>query len=632
MGTNPSAEIIANGGIALPDNGKATFGAGDDLQIYHDGSHSYIDDVGGTGNLKVRATNLVLQSAIDKNYATFVANGAASLFYDNSEKLATTATGIDVTGTVVADGLTVTTASTANLGTYNYSSVDRAKIEGQQVGGAGGKLDFQTNTGAGLISRMNIDHIGNISFYEDTGTTAQMVWDASADALNFGDNVKATFGAGDDLQLYHNGNNSFIEDVGTGNLYLRAANNIFIEGATANESMATFQENGFVKLFFNNEEKLATTSTGIDVTGTATMGGLDISSNGNDSFTQTHTDGNTVIFTQAGTGGDVQWRNANGGALINTAATNRALFDSNGDVSFYEDTGTTPKFFWDASAESLGIGTSSPAELVHAADTSTGGAVGFRAENSEGHVNLLTNGGGLQIETSASGTVATIDSSGNLLVGTTTTPNGSTDGTVIFASGTVASYRTGAAPAVFSRNASNGGDVVVIQQQGTTVGSIGAKNNGLYMGTTNGADECYIRFAYNGDRLVPASATGGTNDAALDLGDPDSRFKDLYLSGGVYQNGTRLTKRTSPSSVGSGIFASITNAPQTGFVHIYETGTDKYLILACFKKDTSSIPVTNVVANNGLTVNATNAGGTIAIGGHTSSGNVKMQATIIREG
>jgi hypothetical protein len=108
-----AGEITANGGIALGDNDKATFGVSDDLQIYHDGSHSYIDDVGGTGNLKVRATNLVLQSAIDENYATFVANGAAALFYDNAAKLATTSTGIDVTGVITTDGMTITTADNA---------------------------------------------------------------------------------------------------------------------------------------------------------------------------------------------------------------------------------------------------------------------------------------------------------------------------------------------------------------------------------------------------------------------------------------------------------------------------------------------------------------------------------------
>ena len=56
LGTNPSAEIVANGGIALPDNGKATFGASDDLQIYHDGSNSYVQDA-GDGELRLNSDN-----------------------------------------------------------------------------------------------------------------------------------------------------------------------------------------------------------------------------------------------------------------------------------------------------------------------------------------------------------------------------------------------------------------------------------------------------------------------------------------------------------------------------------------------------------------------------------------------
>jgi len=120
-----------------------------------------------------------------------------------------------------------------------------------------------------------------------------------------------------------------------------------------------------VELKYSGSTKLATTATGIDVTGTVTADGLTISSAENISFTQTHTDGNVVTFTQSGTGGDIDWRNANGSALIRTADASRLLVSDNGDISFYEDTGTTPKFFWDASAESLGIGTTSPAKNLH---------------------------------------------------------------------------------------------------------------------------------------------------------------------------------------------------------------------------------------------------------------------------
>ena len=53
-----SDEITANGGIALGDNDKATFGNGDDLQIYHDGGHSYISDT-GQGDLRISGSSLV---------------------------------------------------------------------------------------------------------------------------------------------------------------------------------------------------------------------------------------------------------------------------------------------------------------------------------------------------------------------------------------------------------------------------------------------------------------------------------------------------------------------------------------------------------------------------------------------
>ena len=98
--------LTTSGDINFGDNDKAVFGAGSDLQIYHDGSNSYITE-GGTGDLIVRANNLALQATSGEQYAAFVANGSASLFYDNGQKLATTSTGIDVTGTATMDGLTV---------------------------------------------------------------------------------------------------------------------------------------------------------------------------------------------------------------------------------------------------------------------------------------------------------------------------------------------------------------------------------------------------------------------------------------------------------------------------------------------------------------------------------------------
>jgi len=99
----PKAGGTMTGNLSLGDAVKATFGAGDDLQIYHDGSNSYINDV-GTGSLYVKATNLALGDSAGEQYVVAYSGGSVNLYYDNSKKLATTSTGIDVTGDVTCDG------------------------------------------------------------------------------------------------------------------------------------------------------------------------------------------------------------------------------------------------------------------------------------------------------------------------------------------------------------------------------------------------------------------------------------------------------------------------------------------------------------------------------------------------
>jgi hypothetical protein len=89
------------------DNVKLVFGDGEDLQIYHDGSNSRIGDA-GTGNLIISGTNLLLtDTATGENFFEGQSNGAVRLYYDGTEKFITTSTGIDVTGTVNLDNLTI---------------------------------------------------------------------------------------------------------------------------------------------------------------------------------------------------------------------------------------------------------------------------------------------------------------------------------------------------------------------------------------------------------------------------------------------------------------------------------------------------------------------------------------------
>jgi hypothetical protein len=110
--------------------------------------------------------------------------------------------------------------------------------------------------------------------------------------------------------------------------------------------------------------------------------------------------------------------------------SNKLTLDSNGDISFYEDTGTTPKFFWDASAEYLGIGTSSPsATLNTVSDTiwfqnaAKSYGIGIYADdaNSSTKIRQINSSGSVSINTGSGGAnQTTFDSSGNVGIGTST--------------------------------------------------------------------------------------------------------------------------------------------------------------------------------------------------------------------
>ncbi len=115
-----NGNLTMAGDINFGDNDKAIFGAGSDLQIYHDGSHSYIRDE-GTGDLLVTTNNRIFfQKNPYEPIAIFNADGAVTLYHDNAAKLATTATGVSVTGTAIASSQTasVTGSTTLDFGAY----------------------------------------------------------------------------------------------------------------------------------------------------------------------------------------------------------------------------------------------------------------------------------------------------------------------------------------------------------------------------------------------------------------------------------------------------------------------------------------------------------------------------------
>ncbi|QBQ72579.1 putative structural protein [Roseobacter phage CRP-3] len=274
----PLAGGTFTGNVSFGDNNKAIFGAGSDLQIYHDGSNSRVHDT-GTGGLRLMGSEFVaLQSNDGENLVVGSNNGAVQLYYDNATKLATTSTGIDVTGTVTMDGAT----TSANI--------------------------------------------------------------------NFGDSDKAVFGAGNDLQIYHNGSHSYIAENGQGNLTVLAGN-WYLNNASDTQNMMTAINGGAVKLFHNGAEKFETSSSGINVTGTVTTDGvfvdgtLDIEEVFEKVSTNTTTSG---TYSEAVTGGGVYYltNNQTANRTINFTGVNSALATGQSvTVSVLATQGSTAYYF-----------------------------------------------------------------------------------------------------------------------------------------------------------------------------------------------------------------------------------------------------------------------------------------------
>ena len=112
-------ELPAGDSIILADNEKLKLGTGSDLNVYHDGSHSYIQET-GTGNLILATPEFrVKNQGASEDMITASADGAVSLYYDNSAKIATTTTGATVTGLLTA----TTSANITQVALTSASSV-----------------------------------------------------------------------------------------------------------------------------------------------------------------------------------------------------------------------------------------------------------------------------------------------------------------------------------------------------------------------------------------------------------------------------------------------------------------------------------------------------------------------------
>jgi hypothetical protein len=171
----PLAGGTMTGNILHGDNIKATYGTGNDLEIYHDGSHSIITDV-GTGNLYLRSNGngILLQAATNEDSIVAVANGAVTLYHDNAAKLATTSTGIDVTGAVNSTGEMRISNPSATSQLYLYGAAgQKSNIILNEFGvrawyvGAGTFTSGDFSISDGTTDFLSLDSSGQLSL---TGT------------------------------------------------------------------------------------------------------------------------------------------------------------------------------------------------------------------------------------------------------------------------------------------------------------------------------------------------------------------------------------------------------------------------------------------------------------------------------
>jgi len=331
-----------------------------------------------------------------------------------------------------------------------------------------------------------------------------------------GDNVKAKFGTGGDLEIYHDGSHSRIKDVGTGNLSISASARIGLD-ASNGDNMGAFNEAGSVQLFHNGSQKLATTSTGVDVTGTVTADGLGVSGNSSPNVSVTSTGGSVTLWSGADDAAGYVGTQSNHPLVLRTNQTERMRIDTSGRVgigtaspagtlqvvgptgagvslsqgseNFYA--GSTHRFYSASyAAERMRIDSSGKVGIGRTPTASyskleVGGADNtalINAEASGVFAGLGVQSGGLGLYVNNSNKM-TINSSGAVMVGKTTT-GFATTGVSLIAAGEIDITASGGAPLFLRRNSSNG-TIQAFYRDATAVGSISVTGSATAYNTSS---------------------------------------------------------------------------------------------------------------------------------------------------
>jgi len=314
-----------NGNIQIPrDGAKIKLGVGDDLQLYHTGSHSHIQNY--TGEFRILGNQLRLKNKDnDETYISCNDNGAVELYHNNAIRLKTTGTGVDITNTL----------NVAGIATFNQNVIipDNKKI----LFGADDDLQiyhdtqyghsFIKETGSGgLIFATSVIEIYNAAVNEKMITANQdgavKLYHNGSQKLDtrsggvgisgdlfFIDSSRIYMGSSNDYYQFHDGSNTHIVNA-TGNLVYRSDTHHFKDKDNG-DTHAKFIHDGAVELYHNGTRRFFTYSDGVHIDtgilrgddnakialGSATGGDLKIYHNGVNSFIEDSGTGALALLT-----------------------------------------------------------------------------------------------------------------------------------------------------------------------------------------------------------------------------------------------------------------------------------------------------------------------------------------------